>query len=147
MDFDDNEKIELGFLRFTQKISPHELFFKVNQQNAFKFSRKKDLIVEDSFGYYEFPQYEAYDELSQNHFIIISNKSSRYIRKTPIRGLFDFIEEKFFAKEEIDFLIFAKEGGNDFSKIVWPTDFVPMVKTCTISSEDELYPIILHYDE
>lgn len=147
LDFDDEEPLLVGTIQRKQEISTHELLFKINQLNNFQFFRKSDLEVEDFSGIHHFPLYEAYDKLSQTKLIIIANQSCHYIRKTPVGGLFDHIEEKFFLREDIDFIIFAPSGGDDFSHITLPSEWLTPIECISIAPEEELYPIIWNYDE
>lgn len=146
LDFEE-EIFDVGVLRMTQNIPHHQLFFRINQLNAFHFHRKSDFELETTDGIFAFPRYTAFDPMSQNHFIILANLSCHYTRKTPIIGLFDDIEEKYLFSEDIDFIIFSKEGGNEFSKISLPLEFLSPMECTAVASGDEFYPIILHYDE
>lgn len=149
LDFDHEEEISVALVKLKQKLPYHELFFKINQLNLFQFFRKKDLQVEDFSSYHSFPIFETFDELSQTTFRVMANQSCDVQRKEkPIEGLFDLIEEeKFFIREEVDFIIFSKEGGNNFSAIHLPEEYVNSVEEYWLYPEEELYQTILNYDE
>ncbi|MDO4762949.1 MAG: IPExxxVDY family protein [Flavobacteriaceae bacterium] len=147
--FDEEEFVSVELLKLKQKIPYHELFFKINQQNSFYFSRRKDLVIEDDSGYYQFPVFEGFDEVRQITYTIIANQSYDFRRKEKqIVGLFDLIEEeKFFINSNIDFILFSKEGETDFSALNLPKDWFYTMQNCSLNLEDELYQIILDYDE
>lgn len=149
LDLDEEECISVGLIRLKKKLPYHEFFFRINQQNTFQFCRKKDLLIEDFSGYYNFPIFEAYNKLAQTTYRIIANKSCGSQRKEkPIEELFDLItEDKFFINENIDFIIFSKEEGGDFSLMKIPEDWLQSMEFYTLSSEQELYQTILNYDE
>lgn len=149
MSFDEEEFVSVGLLKLKQKSPYHELFFKINQQNSFYFSRRKDLMVEDDSGYYHFPIFEAFDEVKQTTYTIIANQSYDFKRKEKqIMGLFDFIEEeKFFINTNVDFIVFSKERETDFSSLHLPSEWFYPIENYSLNLEDELYQIILDYDE
>lgn len=149
MDFDEEEDISVGLIRLKKNIPYHELFFEINQQNTFSFSRKADLRIEDFLGIYYFPIFGAFDELTQAHFTIIANQSCDSERKEkPIEGLFDLIvEEKYFINRNIDFILFSKENGEDFTTLNLPKKSVFPMEIYTLNLGEELYQIILDYDE
>lgn len=149
MDFDEEEYVSVGGIKLKQKLPYHELFFKINQQNTFQFFRKKDLLIEDFSGFYNFPIFETYDDVTQNIYRVMVNKFCGFERKErPIEGLFDLVvEDKFFIDEDIDLIIFSKEECGDFSVVKIPEECLDSMEIYTLSSEEELYEIILNYDE
>lgn len=149
LDFDETEDVLLVLVRLKKKLPFHELFFKINRLNSFQFFRKKDIEIEDYFGYYYFPIFEAFDKHTQITFRVIINQSYDFHRKEkPIEGLFDLLEEeKYFIHVGIDLILFSKEGDCDFSVINLPKELVNSIEEYTLSSEEELYETILNYDE
>lgn len=148
LDFDDEDSVLVGLIKLKQEMPYHELFFGINNLNQFNFVRKKDLEIRDFLGVYYFPQFETYDEVSQSTFIIFANKlcDFRKIEGANL-SLFDTIgEEKFFVNKEIDFILFSKEGWEDFSGINLP-ESVSSVEEYCVEPEEELYEIITNYDE
>ena len=88
LDFDETEDVSVALVRLKREQPFHELFFKINRLNSFKFFRKNDLEIEDYFGYYNFPIFEAFDRHTQVTFRIIINHSYDFRRKEkPIEGL------------------------------------------------------------
>lgn len=148
LDLEEEDCISVGLVRLSKDIPHHELFFKINQQNQFYFSRKKDLLIEDFSGYYKFPIFEAFDESLKNTFIMMANQPINFERKEgkSIESLFELVEEKCFINNNINFIIFSKEGNDDFSTINFPKEWVE-VENYSINYEEELYQIILNYDE
>lgn len=148
LDFEE-EDVLVGILRLKQILPYHELFFKVNKLNPFHFSRKKDLKVEGFSGFYNFPIFETFDTVTQTKLRVIANQSYSFERKEkPIEGLFDLIEEdKFFINQNVDFILFSNENCADFSAINFPIEYFYQLEEYSLSSEDELYQIILDYDE
>lgn len=148
LDLEEEDCISVGLVRLSKDIPHHELFFKINQQNQFYFSRKKDLLVEYFSGYYNFPIFEAFDESLKNTFIMMANKSINFKRKEgkSIENLFELVEEKCFINDNINFILFSREGNNDFSTIKFPKEWVE-VEDYSVNYEEELYQIILNYDE
>ena len=145
LDFEE-EEILIGLIKLKQQIPHHELFFKVNQLNLFNFYRADDLSAEDSFRSYKFPKFETYDELTQAKFTIFANKSFlSEIKQTSPNELFQQgDEEKYFIDKEVDYIIFSKNGWEDFSNINFPQDWVDSVEEFQLSSEHELYQIIIY---
>ena len=149
LDFDETEDVSVVLVRLKREQPFHELFFKINRLNSFKFFRKNDLEIEDYFGYYNFPIFEAFDRHTQVTFRIIINHSYDFRRKEkPIEGLFDLLEEeKYFIHPGINLILFSKEGNCDFSVINLPKELVSSVEEYKLYSEEKLYETILNYDE
>ena len=145
LDFEE-EEILIGLIKLKQQISNHELFFKVNQLNLFNFYRADDLRAEDTFRSYKFPKFETYDELTQAKFTIFANKSfwSETKQTSPNELFQQGDEEKYFIDKEVDYIIFSKNGWEDFSNINFPQDWVDSVEEFQLSSEHELYQIIIY---
>ena len=141
LDFDETEDVSVVLVRLKREQPFHELFFKINRLNSFKFFRKNDLEIEDYFGYYNFPIFEAFDRHTQVTFRIIINHSYDFRRKEkPIEGLFDLLEEeKYFIHPGINLIL--------FSVINLPKELVSSVEEYKLYSEEKLYEIILNYDE
>jgi len=53
-------------------------------------------------------------------------------------------EEKYFIDKEVDYIIFSKNGWEDCSNINFPQDWVDSVEEFQLSSEHELYQIIIY---
>jgi len=52
--------------------------------------------------------------------------------------------KKYFIDKEVDYIIFSKNGWEDFSNINFPQDWVDSVEEFQLSSEHELYQIIIY---
>lgn len=143
----EEENISVGLIKLRKDIPYQELFFKINQLNPFNFTRKKDLQIEDNFGKYDFPIYEAFNEMTRSHFVVLVNKPCAiYQQETDEKSLFDLIETKYLLKPEITLIIFAKEIWEDFSVINTPTEWVQDLQEYSLSQKEELYHIILNYE-
>lgn len=149
LDFDDEDSVLVGLIKLKQEIPYHELFFKINNLNRFNFVRKRDLEIRDFSGEYYFPQFETYDAVSQSTFIIFANRPCDFKKiESESQSLFDNIgEEKYFINREIDFILFSKEGWEDFSGINLPEEWTNLVEEYCVEPEEELYEIITNYDE
>jgi hypothetical protein len=112
----------------------------------FNFYRADDLRAEDTFRSYKFPKFETYDELTQAKFTIFANKSfwSETKQTSPNELFQQGDEEKYFIDKEVDYIIFSKNGWEDFSSINFPQDWVDSVEEFQLSSEHELYQIIIY---
>lgn len=79
---------------------------------------------------------------------MMANQPINFERKEgkSIESLFELVEEKYFINDDINFILFSKEGNDDFSTIKFPEELVE-VEDYFVNYEEELYQIILNYDE
>ncbi|MCS3530615.1 IPExxxVDY family protein [Chryseobacterium sp. JUb7] len=150
-DLDDIEfeDIAIGLVRLAKHIPDHEFFFKINQNNDLKFSRKKDLIFHGDYYDYYFPRFEAYHKFTKTCFTFISNKSSESKQKKLQTELFTEEENiKFLLNNqvEVQYILHSSEQFPDFSVILLPENLVFPIQDYTLSSEEELYQIIQYYE-
>ncbi|WP_417427606.1 IPExxxVDY family protein [Halpernia sp.] len=149
LDEEEEETTNLGLLRLSQELPAHELFYKINKLNAFKFSRIKDLIIYGEFYQYNFPRFEAYHHLSKNCIQILSNKSAISHKIKEEKELFNFEEETsylFSELQDVDYLIKTSDLIDEFSLILMPENFVFNIQTFPLSSIDERYELIQYYE-
>ena len=150
-DLDDIEfeDIAIGLVRLAKDIPDHEFFYKINQTNDLKFSRKKDLVFHGDYYDYLFPRFEAYHKSTKTCFTFISNKSSESKQKKVQTELFTEEENiKFLLNNQADveYILHSSEQFPDFSVILLPENLVFPIQEYTLSSDEELYQIIQYYE-
>ncbi|WP_370897698.1 IPExxxVDY family protein [Chryseobacterium gossypii] len=143
------EDITIGLVRLAKNIPDHEFFYKINQNNDLKFSRKKDIVFHGAYYDYYFPKYEAYHKYTKTCFTFISNRSSESIQKKQQTELFAEEENiKFLLNNQVDveYILHSSEQFPDFSVILLPENLVFPIQDYTLSSDEELYQIIQYYE-
>ena len=150
-DFDDLEfeDITIGLVRLAKNIPEYEFFFKINQNNDFKFSRIKDLVFQGVYYDYYFPRFEAYHNFTKTCFTFTTNQSSESKQKKIQTELFSEEENiKFLLNNqtEVEYILHSSEQFPDFSVILLPENLVFPIQDYNLSSEEELYQIIQYYE-
>jgi len=150
-DLDDIEfeDIAIGLVRLAKHIPDHEFFYKINQNNDLKFSRKQDIVFHGAFYDYYFSRFEAYHKFTKTCFTFISNKSSESKQKKQQTELFSGEDNiKFLLNNQVDvqYILHSSEQFPDFSVILLPENLVFPIQDYTLGSEEELYQIIQYYE-
>lgn len=146
---EEDENINLGLLRLSHDIKPHELFYKINSLNEFQFSNIKDLVVTRQYYRYKFLRFEAYHHLSKNCIQIIANKSFESQQLKPQKELFSVESANglfFNDLLEVDYIIKSSDLIDDFSLILLPENSVFQLQTISLCSQDERYQLIQYYE-
>lgn len=149
LDEEEEENLNLGLLRLSLELPSHELFYKINILNAFKFTRIKDLIIQGNYFQYNFPRFEAYHHLSKTCIQIIGNKSDVSYRLKEQKELFNSESEMAYLFNElpdVDYLIKTSDLIDDFSLILLPENSVFNIQSFSLSSTDERYQLIKYYE-
>ncbi|SFI21493.1 IPExxxVDY family protein [Halpernia frigidisoli] len=146
---EEEENLNLGLLRLAQDLPAHELFFKINLLNSFKFTRIIDLVVQGTFFQYNFARFQAYHHLDKNCLQIISNKSEVSYKIKEQKELFNSETEMAYIFEElpdVDYLIKTSDYIDDFSLILLPENSAFNIQTFSLSSTNERYQLIKYYE-
>jgi hypothetical protein len=149
LDEEEEESINLGLIRLSQEFPTHELFYKINKLNAFKFTRIKDITIFGTYFKYTFARFEAYHHLSKNCLQIISNKSELSYKIKEQKELFNSESETrclFNELTDVDYLIKTSDLIDDFSLILFPENLVFKIQIFPLSSINERYQLIKYYE-
>ena len=149
LDKEEEEHLNLGLVRLSKDLPAHELFYKINNLNEFKFTRIKDITIYGKYFQYNFSRFEAYHHLSKNCIQIISNKSEVSYKIKEQKELFNSESETRFLFNEltdVDYLIKTSDFIDDFSLILFPENSVFNIQTFPLSSIDERHQLIKYYE-
>ena len=149
LDEEEEEHLNLGLVRLSKDLPAHELFYKINNLNEFKFTRIKDITIYGKYYRYNFSRFEAYHHLSKNCIQIISNKSEVSYKIKEQKELFNSESETRFLFNEltdVDYLIKTSDFIDDFSLILFPENSVFNIQTFPLSSIDERHQLIKYYE-
>lgn len=148
MEFEKEDPIFVRFLKLKKKQQDFHFFFKTNRLNPFQFFRTNDLKYENNNGIFSFPVFKANDEIRDTQYLIIVNCGClEKVKDNPNKTLFDFVEKKHFIDEEIDFILFSKQEWADYSTICFPENEIEISNNEELNKKEELYQIIINYDE
>lgn len=149
LDADEEEFINLALLRLAKKLPAHEFFYKINQINAFKFKRIKDIIITGKYFQYNFPRFEAYHDSSKNYLQIIGNKSEISYKIKEQKELFNTENETSYLFKEfldVDYVFKSADFIDDFSLILLPENLAFNLQTISLISNDDRYQLIKYYE-
>lgn len=150
LDFgNEDEEILIGLVRIIKKIPDYELFYHVNSINTFRFSRIDDFVYNGNYYDYFFPRFECFHSESKICIHFIANKSVQYFQKRIAAELFGEEQETKFLLphyQDVDYLVRTSEPFDDFSLILLPENLFFSIQHYSLSSDDELYPLIQYYE-
>lgn len=141
---DEDEPMNVGFLRLTKRLPDYEMFFEINKINSFNFSRIEDLNVKKFF----YARFEAHHPETKSCYNIVANKSIPK-KKNTSNELFAQAEEiKFLMpkNKDIDYIIYAKDSFQDFSLILLPENILFQIQEYSLQPNSELYKLIHYYE-
>lgn len=145
LDWEEEETITIGLIKLAQRLPHHEIFFKINQLNRFKFRRVDDFVLNRNCQNYFFPKFECYDCASQNRWVMIANQSLKFEKKSSSLELFDLHEEYeflFYSKKDFDFVVTSQDGNMNISNIQFPKGMLVEFITKDLEENDELFSYI-----
>lgn len=146
---EDRTEINIGLIRLAKPIPEHELFFKINNLNTFKFSRISDILIKGEYFDHYFSRYQAYNKSTKDCYSFISNKSLLSVEKKAADQLFsDESNIKFLLNlhPDVDYILTNTDMFTDFSLILLPENLVFQIQEYPLSSEEELYHLIQYYE-
>lgn len=146
---EDRTEINIGLIRLAKPIPEHELFFKINNLNTFKFSRISDILIKGEYYDHYFSRYQAYNKSTKDCYSFISNKSLLSVEKKVADQLFsDEFNIKFLLNlhPDVDYILTNTDMFADFSLILLPENLVFQIQEYPLSSEEELYHLIQYYE-
>ena len=150
LDIDDEvEEITVGLVRLVKDVPAHELFYQLNSQNTFNFSRTADLTYHGNYNDYYFTRFQAFHPDSELCIHFIANRSSHYLQKKIPQELFSGETETMFLldhSQDVDYIMKTSEPFDDFSLILLPENLMFQIQDFTLSSEEELYHIFQYYE-
>jgi len=144
LSFDDEDPVEVGLVRLVKDLSPEQFFFKLNNDNIFKFKRSEDLKIEFFGKEYSFLQMEIPENTFHVHFRMIANKSFERLEKTP-NSLFEHANEIVFLfenQQDVDYLLISENASEDFSVILLPENLVFPIQKIFIEPNEFIYQYI-----
>ncbi|MBH1958502.1 MAG: IPExxxVDY family protein [Flavobacteriia bacterium] len=145
----EEEDLNIGLVRLAKDVPAHELFYHLNSQNSFTFSRISDLAFEGNYNDYFFPRFRAFHCDSKLCIHFISNKSSHHIQKKISSELFSGETETKFLFEhfqDVDYIMKTSEPFDDFSVILLPENLLFQIQNFRLSPSEELYQLIQYYE-
>ena len=146
---EEEEEITVGLVRLVKDVPAHELFYQLNSQNTFNFSRTADLTYHGNYNDYYFPRFQAFHPDSELCIHFIANRSSHYLQKKIPQELFSGETETMFLldhSQDVDYIMKTSEPFDDFSLILLPENLMFQIQDFTQSSEEELYHIFQYYE-
>lgn len=149
LDDEEEDDLNIGFIRLSKNVSAHEFFFEINRRNAIKFARIKDICQIGQYYEHSYSRYEAYDSESQACIQVISNQSVDFKQKKAQAELFSTEEEVNYLlpfDKDVDYLIKTSDNIADFSLILWPEIDMFPIQNSVISSDSELFDLIQYYE-
>ena len=150
LDIDDDEKdITLGLVRLAKEVPPHELFYHLNSQNSFNFSRISDLTFQGTYFDYYFPRFQAFHCDSKMCIHFIANRSTSNLQKKISTELFSGENETLFLLDhfqDVDYIMKTSEPFDDFSLILLPENLLFQIQNFSLSPSEELYQLIQYYE-
>ncbi|MGZ5210760.1 MAG: IPExxxVDY family protein [Kaistella sp.] len=150
LDIDDEEQeITVGLVRLAKDVPAHELFFHLNSQNTFNFSRIADLVYHGRYNDYYFPRFRAFHCDSKLCIHFIANRSSYHIQKEISTELFSGENDTLFLLDhfqDVDYIMKTSEPFDDFSLILLPENLLFQIQNFSLSPAEELYQLIQYYE-
>lgn len=142
--------MNVGFIRTSKKMPPHELFFHINQNNeCLNFGREQDLEKEGKFHIYKHLYFKTYHETLKCFFQIFSNKSVDSTLKSVQGDLFSVEKEINYLLpqyKDVDYILRTSDNISDFSVFLHLGRFLFPIQNFELSSDEELYNIIQYYE-
>ena len=149
LESEEEESIHIGLARLIKPVSDHELFFQINRENDFFFSRINDLEIVRTYYQYYHVVFEAYHDITKNRIRFISNKSVKSDQKKEINMLFSDEQDVNFLLPEckdVDYLIKTSDNIDEFSLILLPENMMFQIQNLELHTDDELYHLIQYYE-
>ena len=115
----EEEDLNIGLVRLAKDVPAHELFYHLNSQNSFNFSRISDLAFEGNYNDYFFPRFRAF--------------------QTETKFLFEHFQD-------VDYIMKTSEPFDDFSVILLPENLLFQIQNFRLSPSEELYQLIQYYE-
>lgn len=145
----EEETLQIGLVRLVRQMPDYEFFFKVNQCNAFKFSRIENFEMQQNGSMYQFGRYQTHDTVTKSTYTFIANKSHSAKPLAEFNDLFSHLYEpmQILPKySEVDYILLTKEFFNDFSVILLPEKLTFPIQEVTLSPEHQFYQILQYYE-
>lgn len=150
LDFEKSEAINIGLIRTSREIVPHELFFHINKNNEYlSFRREKDLKKEGNFHIYSHLCFKTYHKNLKCFAQIFSNKSIKAALKSIQGDLFSTeigINYLLPQHRDVDYILQTTDNISDFSVFLRLEKFLFPIQNFTLSPDEELYNIIQYYE-
>lgn len=146
---EEEEEITVGLVRLVKDVPAHELFYQLNSQNTFNFSRTADLTYHGNYNDYYFPRFQAFHPDSELCIHFIANRSSHYLQKKIPQELFSGeTETKFLLdhSQDVDYIMKTSEPFDDFSLLLLPENLLFQIQNFRLSPFEELYQLIQYYE-
>lgn len=144
LELEDDEPINIGFIRQAKRLPDYEMFFEINKINSLNFCRIEDL----KYKKFNFSKFEAYHLETKTCYQIIANKSTPKRKKTS-NELFSQAEEiKYLMPKnrDVDFILYAKDSFADFSLILLPENILFQIQDFSLHPKTELYKLLQYYE-
>ena len=144
-DEDEIEEVSLGLLRLSDKIHPHEFFFKINSSRKLQFERTVDLEICGEYFNYQHSVFQACDRQTRNIIRLFKNKSCLSHQKKEIDELFSDenpIHYLIPKAEEVDYIMFSSDNIADFSVLLPSQNINFSIQELITDSNHPLYKLI-----